>query len=88
MLLHRYENCAAAGRSARTAPCHAYPFLPRPCPAAASGGAKRADYLPTAQEVWWKPDEQGGLKVVVKAAFAEEAVVKAGAPRALWTEIR
>ena len=52
------------------------------------GGARRAEYLPQAQEVWWRRSDEGGLHVTVKATFDDYAVTHAGAPRALWTEIR
>ena len=54
---------------------------------AVKGGARRAEYLPQAQEVWWQRDADGGLRVVVKATFDEFAVRHAGAPKAIWTEI-
>jgi len=34
------------------------PPIPLPWPAA-KGGARRADYLPMAQEVWWRKDDDG-----------------------------
>ncbi len=59
-------------------------FLPR----AASGGARRADFQPRAEEVWWRSGPDGGLTLIVKSGFDQEAVDKAGAPQALWTEIK
>ncbi|EFN55987.1 hypothetical protein CHLNCDRAFT_145354 [Chlorella variabilis] len=56
--------------------------------ATVKGGARRAEYLPQAQEVWWRRSDEGGLHVTVKATFDDYAVTHAGAPRALWTEIR
>jgi hypothetical protein len=56
--------------------------------ATSKGGARRADYLPMAQEVWWKEDDAGTLFVTVKATFDDFAVANAGAPLALWTEIK
>jgi hypothetical protein len=38
--------------------------------------------------VWWRRTDEGGLHIVVKAQFDSYAVLKAGAPKALWTEIR
>lgn len=38
--------------------------------------------------MWWKRGDDGGLHVVVKATFDSYAVLNAGAPAALWTEIR
>jgi len=35
-----------------------FPPMPTPVPAA-KGGARRADYLPMAQEVWWRKDDDG-----------------------------
>lgn len=52
------------------------------------GGARRADYLPQVREVWWRRTNDGGLMIAVKATLDEHAVEHAGAPRALWTEIR
>lgn len=52
------------------------------------GGARRAEYLPQAQRVWWRRTTGGGLHVTIKATFDSYAVQYAGAPKALWTEIR
>lgn len=72
--------------------CRACPLLrlPKLVPrhSAGSGGARRTDFLPHADEVWWRAEPDGGLTLVVKAGFDLEAVEKAGAPQALWTEIR
>ena len=61
---------------------------PLPLGFAVKGGARRAEYLPQAQEVWWRRTDEGGLHIVVKAQFDSYAVLNAGAPQALWTEIR
>lgn len=79
-------SCSLPGREARgPSPT---PTPPQPPNRAASGGARRADFLPHADEVWWRPEPDGGLTLVVKAGFDQEVVDKAGAPQALWTEIR
>ena len=61
---------------------------PHPHTCAASGGARRADFLPHADEVWWRAEPDGGLTLIVKSGFDQEAVDKAGAPQALWTEVK
>ena len=60
---------------------------PGPAPAA-KGRARRAVYLPQASGVWWRRGDDGALSVVVKATFDSFAVLEAGAPAAIWTEIR
>ncbi|EFN51908.1 hypothetical protein CHLNCDRAFT_54763 [Chlorella variabilis] len=52
------------------------------------GGARHAAYLPQAEEVWWRRNDDGGLHITVKSAFERYAVQSAGAPKVLWTEIR
>ena len=81
-------HCLQWWRNASVRP----PSHPRPRPLsppapAVKGGARRAEYLPQAQEVWWQRGAEGGLRVVVKATFDEYAVQHAGAPKAIWTEI-
>lgn len=66
---------------------HAVRRLPRIC-AAVKGGARHAAYLPQAEEVWWRRNDDGGLHITVKSAFERYAVQSAGAPKVLWTEIR
>lgn len=69
MALFRASSCSARRPQGPQLACtlpnnnnnkltHARP-LPTPPPIAAKGGARRADYLPMAQEVWWKKDDDG-----------------------------
>ncbi|GAB4813534.1 hypothetical protein N2152v2_000580 [Parachlorella kessleri] len=52
------------------------------------GAAKRADYQPRLKAVWHRETAGGGFHLVTKAAFPRALVKEAGAPRAVWTEIR
>ncbi|KAL4451756.1 hypothetical protein ABPG75_007418 [Micractinium tetrahymenae] len=86
------DACACLLLAQQSFPSHTAALRCLPCllaPACtASGGARRADFLPHAEEVWWRAEPDGGLTLVIKAGFDSEAVEKAGAPQALWTEIK
>jgi hypothetical protein len=57
-------------------------------PGSAAGGAARRDVRPRLRRVWRRAAPAGGLHVVVESAFPEDLVAQAGAPAAVWTEIR
>lgn len=52
------------------------------------GGAARADVDPVAQRVWAASSSEAGIHVVTRSTFPAHFVGRAGAPAAVWTEVR